>query len=93
VLLSLADNIPQGDVEAMIQQRQSAAFKNVPELMSGGINLWAAKIKPFWLVTVSDAFVIRVEARFARARWAENMLVTRQGNKFQVLSRRKVAGL
>jgi len=93
VLLSLADNIPQGDVEAMIQQRESAAFKNVPELTSGGINLWAAKIKPFWLVTISDAFIVRVEARFARARWAENMLVARKGDKFQVLSRRKVAGL
>jgi len=93
VLLSLADNIPQGDVEAMIQQRQDAAFKNVPELTTGGINPWAAKIKPFWLVTKSDAFIIRVEARFARARWAERMLVARQGDKFQVLSRRKVAGL
>ncbi|MDQ6986927.1 MAG: type II secretion system minor pseudopilin GspK [Mariprofundaceae bacterium] len=93
VLLSLADNIPQGDVEAMIQQRQSVAFKNASELTSGGVNLWAAKIKPFWLVTKSDVFVIRVEARFARARWAERMLVSRQGDKFQVLSRRKVAGL
>jgi len=93
VLLSLADNIPQGDVEAMIQKRDSAAYKNVPELTSGGLNTWAAKIKPFWLVTQSDAFVVRVEARFERARWAERILVARQGEKFQVLSRRKVAGL
>ncbi len=93
VLLSLADNISQGDVEAMIQQRESAAFKSVSELTSGGLNVWATKIKPVWLVTISDAFVIRVEARFARARWAERMLVARQGKKFQVLSRRKVAGL
>ncbi|MDX8392797.1 MAG: type II secretion system minor pseudopilin GspK [Mariprofundaceae bacterium] len=93
VLLSLADNIPEGDVEAMIRQRENAAYKNVPELTSGGINTWAAKIKPFLLVTQSDAFVIRVEARFARARWAERMLVARQGKTFKVLSRRKVAGL
>jgi len=93
VLLSLADNIPQGDVDAMIQKRKSAAYKSVSELTSGGINLWATKIKPFWLVTQSDAFVIRVEARFDRARWTERMLVARQGDKFQVLSRRKVTGL
>jgi len=93
VLLSLADNIPQGDVEAMIQKRDSEAYQNVAELTSGGINPWVANIKPLWLVTQSDAFVVRVEARFERARWAERMLVARQGDKFQVLSRRKVTGL
>jgi len=93
VLLSLADNIPQGDVEAMIQKRDSAAYQNVAELTSGGINPWVANIKPVWLVTRSDAFVVRVEARFERARWAERMLVARKGKKFQIISRRKVAGL
>jgi len=93
VLLSLADNIPQGEVEAMISARQSAPYKSMTDVTAGGLNAWVARIKPGWLTTKSDAFVIRVEARFERARWAEEMLVARRGDAFKVLSRRKVAGL
>jgi len=93
VLLSLADNIPQGEVEAMITARQSAPYKSMGDVTTGNLNAWVARVKPGWLTTKSDAFVIRVEARFARARWAEEMLVARKGDAFRVLSRRKVAGL
>jgi len=93
VLLSLADNIPQGEVEAMISGRESTPYKKIEDLTSGGLNQWVSTVKPGWLTTKSDAFLIRVEARFDRARWAEEMLLARQGDAFQVLSRRKVAGL
>jgi len=93
VLLSLAENIPQGEVEAMIAARESAPYKSIGELTSGGLNSWVTRVKPGWLTVKSDAFLIRVEARFARARWAEEMLLARQGDAFRVLSRHKVAGL
>lgn len=93
VLLSLADNIPQGDVEAMISARNSAPYKSIGELTAGGQNSWVARISPGLLSTKSDAFVIRIESRFGRARWAERMLVARRGDAFEVLSRRKVTGL
>jgi len=93
VLLSLADNIPQGDVEAMISGRKNAPYKKISELTADGKNNWAAGIKPGWLTTKSDAFLIFVEARFDRARWAERMLVARSGDAFRVLSRVRVAGL
>jgi len=93
VLLSLAENIPQGEVEAMIAARESAPYKSIGELTSGGLNSWVSRVKPGWLTVKSDAFLIRVEARFARARWAEEMLLARQGEAFRVVSRHKVAGL
>lgn len=93
VLLSLADAIPQGDVEAMIAERKDKPYKTLADATAGGRNTWIAKVKPGWLTTRSDAFVIHSEARFGRARWAERMLVVRKGKTFTVLSRRKVAGL
>ncbi len=93
VLLSLADNIPQGDVEAMISGRESTPYKNIADLTAGGLNQWVSTVKPGWMTIKSDAFLIRVEARFDRARWAEEMLLARQGDAFRVLSRRKVVGL
>jgi len=93
VLLSLADNIPQGEVEAMITARQSAPYKSIGEATAGGLNTWVSRVKPGWLTVKSDAFLVLVEARFGRARWAEEMLLARQGDTFRVLSRHKMAGL
>lgn len=93
VLLSLAENIPQGEVEAMIAARESAPYKSIAEATAGGLNGWISRVKPGWLTVKSDAFRVRVEARFARARWAEEVLLKRQGDAFQVMARRKVAGL
>jgi len=93
VLLSLADNIPQGDVEAMISGREGTPYKNIGDMTVGGLNQWVSTVKPGWMTTKSDAFLIRIEARFDRARWAEEMLLVRKGDAFQVLSRRKVTGL
>ncbi|PIO90092.1 MAG: hypothetical protein COS82_11340 [Zetaproteobacteria bacterium CG06_land_8_20_14_3_00_59_53] len=93
VLLSLADNIPQGEVEAMINARQSAPYKSIGDLTAAGMNSWVSRVKVGWLTVKSDAFMVRVEARFERARWAEEMLLARQGESFRVLSRRKASGL
>lgn len=93
VLLSLADNIPQGEVEAMMTARQGAPYKSIGEVTAGGLNTWVSRVKPGWLAVTSDAFLIRIEARFERARWAEDMLLARQGDALRVISRQKTAGL
>lgn len=93
VLLSLADNIPQGEVEAMITARQSAPYKSIGDVTAAGMNSWLSSVKAGWLTVTSDAFLVRVEARFERARWAEEVLLRRQGEGFQLLSRHKMAGL
>jgi len=93
VLLSLADQIPQGEVEAMISERETTPYKSIADLTAANANAWVGKVKPGWLTTKSDAFILLIEARFERARWAERMLVARSGDVFRVISRRKMAGL
>ena len=93
VLLSLADNIPQADVEAIISQRKDKPFEDISQLTTNAKYPWLAKIRPGRLATASDAFVVRVEARFDRARLAERMLVARDDKGLRVVSRRKIPGL
>ncbi|MDQ6972736.1 MAG: type II secretion system minor pseudopilin GspK [Mariprofundaceae bacterium] len=93
VLLSLADQIPQGEVEAMISERETTPYKTIADVTAANANAWVGKVKPGWLTTKSDAFILLIEARFERARWAERMLVARSGDAFRVISRRKMAGL
>jgi len=91
VLMSLADNIPEQDVDEMIAQRKDAPWRTVAEWSAQRpYSVWAGRINPARLGTVSDAFLIQSEARFGRVRWGEEMLMGRSGKKLQVLARRKI---
>jgi len=91
VLMSLADGIPEQDVDEMVAQRKDAPWRTVAEWSSQTpYSVWAGRINPARLGTVSDAFLIQSEARFGRVRWREEMLMGRSGKKLQVLARRKV---
>ena len=92
VLMSLAKDIPERDVDGMIAQRKDAPWRTVAKWSSQKpYSVWAGRINPARLSTVSDAFLIRSEARFGRVRWGEEMLIRRSGKKLQVLARRKMA--
>jgi len=91
VLMSLADGIPEQNVDEMITQRKDAPWHAVAEWsLQRPYSVWAGRINPARLGTVSDAFLIQSEARFGRVRWGEEMLMGRSGKKLQVLARRKV---
>jgi len=93
VLMSLADGIPEPDVNAMIAQRKGTPWHTVTEWSSQTpYSVWAGRINPARLSTVSDAFIIRSAARFGRVRWGEEMLIGRSGKKLQVLKRQKIPG-
>jgi len=91
VLMSLTDGIPEQDIDEMIAQRKDAPWHAVAEWSSQTpYSVWAGRVNPARLGTVSDAFLIQSEARFGRVRWGEEMLMGRSGKKLQVLARRKV---
>jgi len=94
VLMSLADDIPESDVDEMLSQRKDKPWRTVAAWSSQTpYSAWAGRINTARLGTVSDAFIIRSEARFGRARWGEEMLVDRSGKTLRVLGRRKLAEL
>ncbi len=92
VLMSLTDGIPEQDVDEMIAQRKNAPWHAVAKWSSQSpYSVWAGRINPARLGTVSDTFLIQSEAHFGRVRWREEMLVGRSGRNLQVLARRKMA--
>jgi len=94
VLMSLADGIPEQNVDEMIAQRKDAPWHAVAEWsLQRPYSVWAGRINPARLGTVSDAFLIQSEARFGRVCWREEMLMGRSGKKLQVLARRKMVAL
>jgi len=94
VLMSMADGIPESDVDEMLSQRKDKPWRTVAAWSSHApYSAWAGRINTARLSTVSDAFIIRSEARFGRARWGEEMLVDRSGKTLRVLGRRKLTEL
>ncbi len=92
VLMSLAKGIPEQDVDAMISKRKDAPWHTVAKWASQRpYSVWAGRINPARLSTVSDAFLIQSEARFGRVRWGEEMLISRSGKTLQVLARHRMA--
>lgn len=90
VLLSLADGIPEQDVDEMILRRKDQPWRSVSDWASEKpFATWAGHIPPDELGVVSDGFIVHAEARFGRVRWGEEMWMQRSGAGWKVLARRK----
>lgn len=94
VLRSLADGIPSADVEAILQERRLHPFQKVLDLASRKqFASWMKQVDRSMLTTKSDAFVVRLEARFGPVRWKEEALCARKGKKVALIFRQRVADL
>ncbi len=93
VLLSLAEGIPETDVEQMLRERKTNPWKTVSAWVSQRpYSAWAARIPPVWLGTTSRYFIVRATARFGRVVWAERMLLARTGGTLRLLRRERLLG-
>lgn len=72
VLMSLFPKMTDVDAEDFIEQRP---YEQVSSAING--KPWATGADTARLSVVSDAFIVRTDALFGRARWREEYLLTR----------------
>jgi general secretion pathway protein K len=91
VLLALTDAITESDVDAIVEERQSSPYASVQALTTQPrFAAWAAGLNVARLSVVSDAFIVRAQARFGRVRWGEEMMLGRQGAALNVMYRQRM---
>lgn len=93
VLQSLAPDIPQADVEQILMMREQNPFAQVAELTSQNqFAAWSGKVNIARLSTASDAFIVRVTARFDRTVWSEEVMLQRTGTSLTTVYRQRIPG-
>jgi general secretion pathway protein K len=91
VLMSLAPNIPQADVEAIISTRESEPYTSVNDIINDPLYAdWAKDIDPSRLSTTSTGFIVTARAHFGGAAWKERILLARSGGNTSVMYRKRL---